>query len=170
MIRSLTDLPLAGAARLSATFPYVSPMPRVDHGILSNAYHFGDGGYYDNDGTSSVIEFLYYAYLQASTDPTKNTAPERPQDGPDNIILIEIRDGPNPDSNSSPDSAANQDNFGKSWGPGDQLFGPLKNLLQRGSRQRHPTQPARALSFRNSLERYWKRNLRSIREILNLCN
>src|ERR1700733_5265042 len=57
------DLPLATAAQLSAAFPYISSAARVPLSIDNhvNAPHFVDGGYYDNDGTSSVLEFLRYA-------------------------------------------------------------------------------------------------------------
>jgi hypothetical protein len=57
------DLPLATAAQLSAAFPYISSAARVPVSIDNqvNAVHFVDGGYYDNDGTTSVIEFLRYA-------------------------------------------------------------------------------------------------------------
>ena len=57
------DLPLATAAQLSAAFPYISSAARVPMSIDNqvNAAHFVDGGYYDNDGTGSVLEFLRYA-------------------------------------------------------------------------------------------------------------
>ena len=55
------DLPLASAAQLSATFPYVSSAARIPGKYARNSVHFVDGGYYDDDGTSSAIEFLRYA-------------------------------------------------------------------------------------------------------------
>jgi hypothetical protein len=57
------DLPLATAAQLSAGFPYISSAARVPLSVDAqvNAPHFVDGGYYDNDGTASVTEFLRYA-------------------------------------------------------------------------------------------------------------
>ncbi|MBB5065012.1 hypothetical protein [Granulicella mallensis] len=55
------DLPLPTAAQLSATFPYVSSAARFPDVYGRNATHFIDGGYYDNDGTASVLEFLRYA-------------------------------------------------------------------------------------------------------------
>jgi hypothetical protein len=63
------DLPLATAAQLSAAFPYISSAARVPMSIDNqvNAPHFVDGGYYDNDGTASVIEFLRYALARAPT-------------------------------------------------------------------------------------------------------
>jgi hypothetical protein len=55
------DLPLATAAQLSATFPYVSSAARAPQSVNCNSVHFVDGGYYDNDGTASALEFLRYA-------------------------------------------------------------------------------------------------------------
>src|SRR5579859_3113556 len=53
-----TDLPLATAAQLSATFPFVSSAARIPCPACTAGLHFIDGGYYDNDGTASAIEFL----------------------------------------------------------------------------------------------------------------
>jgi len=64
------DLPLASAAQLSATFPYVSSAARIPENYASQSVHFVDGGYYDNDGTSSVIEFLRYALEAPASTPT----------------------------------------------------------------------------------------------------
>jgi hypothetical protein len=52
------DLNAVTAARLSATFPYVSPSVRnPDIGIKRN-YHIMDGGYFDNSGVVTAIEWL----------------------------------------------------------------------------------------------------------------
>ncbi len=97
------DLEILSAARLSATFPYVSPMPRVPRvpqhqsvaEVFAKSLHFADGGYYDNDGTASAIEFLYEAFWK---EPVTQPVP---------ILWIEIRDddgyqeGVNPDQCSS---------------------------------------------------------------------
>jgi hypothetical protein len=53
------DLAVVTAARLSATFPYVSPAARADLGGAQAAQsHVVDGGYYDNYGVSSLVEWL----------------------------------------------------------------------------------------------------------------
>jgi hypothetical protein len=71
---------LATAARLSATFPYVSSAGRIASNALTTlrcargASHFVDGGYFDNDGTATAIEFLQHAF-SASTQA--NTSPRR---------------------------------------------------------------------------------------------
>jgi hypothetical protein len=97
------DLEILSAARLSATFPYVSPMPRVPRvlqhesvaEVFAKSLHFADGGYYDNDGTASAIEFLYEAFWN---EHFANPVP---------ILWIEIRDdgdfheGVNPDQCTS---------------------------------------------------------------------
>jgi hypothetical protein len=51
-------------ARLSATFPFVSPIcrpqwKRTDLWAKTEAYHFADGGYVDNEGMVTVIEWLW---------------------------------------------------------------------------------------------------------------
>jgi hypothetical protein len=78
--KKYADLPLAAAARMSATFPFVSSAARLPRAFANHSYHFVDGGYFDNDGTSSVIEFLRSALA------VKNPAQLR-------ILLVEIRDG-----------------------------------------------------------------------------
>ena len=55
------DLPVTTAARLSATFPFVSPITRprlVTSDDVPNAYHVADGGYYDNYGVVTLVEGL----------------------------------------------------------------------------------------------------------------
>jgi hypothetical protein len=49
--------------RLSATFPFISPICRPEHGpddtwSEDSAYHYADGGYVDNEGMVTVIEWL----------------------------------------------------------------------------------------------------------------
>ena len=62
------------AARLSASFPYVTPTPRP----RTVNYHIADGGYYDNYGVAAAVAFLSQAY---------NT----PANLPKHLLLIEIR-------------------------------------------------------------------------------
>jgi hypothetical protein len=80
------DLPLATAAQLSAVFPYVSSQARVPLALdsASNSVHFADGGYYDNDGTATAIEFLRYAL-------TAKEANDKSPAGKVRVLLIEIR-------------------------------------------------------------------------------
>ena len=64
------------AARLSAAFPFVGPAARIS-GDVKPAYHFVDGGYYDNFGILSAVDFLLEATANG-TPPIKR------------ILLIEI--------------------------------------------------------------------------------
>lgn len=49
------DVSAVTAARLSATFPFVTPAARADNG---ETLHFADGGYFDNFGTASLAQWL----------------------------------------------------------------------------------------------------------------
>jgi hypothetical protein len=51
------DLDITTAARLSASFPYVSPIARNDGDFKFN-YHVADGGYFDNSGMFTAVEWL----------------------------------------------------------------------------------------------------------------
>jgi hypothetical protein len=50
------DIRVVTAARLSATFPYVSPAARANRS--GPQFHIVDGGYYDNYGISSLAQWL----------------------------------------------------------------------------------------------------------------
>jgi predicted acylesterase/phospholipase RssA len=52
-----TDVSAVTAARLSAAYPYVSPAARAKEGGKT-AHHVVDGGYYDNYGVSSLVDWL----------------------------------------------------------------------------------------------------------------
>ncbi len=56
------DMPVTSAVRLSATFPFVTPAARAhrdDQSDLSrDEYHVVDGGYYDNYGMATLVEWL----------------------------------------------------------------------------------------------------------------
>jgi hypothetical protein len=52
------DLNVATAARLSATFPYVSPVCRNHPNVPVTNYHVADGGYFDNNGIFTAVEWL----------------------------------------------------------------------------------------------------------------
>lgn len=71
------DLAPVAAARLSASFPYVTPTPRASH----RTAHFADGGYYDNYGVGAAVALLEAAY---HASPHAATLPRR-------VLLIEIR-------------------------------------------------------------------------------
>ncbi|MEH2135687.1 hypothetical protein [Nostoc sp.] len=52
------DMNVVTAARLSATFPYVSPICRNSINIPDRNYHVADGGYFDNSGFVTAAEWL----------------------------------------------------------------------------------------------------------------
>ncbi|MCB0316368.1 MAG: hypothetical protein KDH84_24460, partial [Calditrichaeota bacterium] len=58
-----TDLSMVSAARLSATFPYVTPVARARYagggeGPLLPSWHIADGGYFDNQGVMAAVEWV----------------------------------------------------------------------------------------------------------------
>ena len=139
------DLPIASAAQLSATFPYVSSAARapmiVDNAV--NSVHFADGGYYDNDGTASVLEFLRYALGPANSNPASGTTPQPPkatsscpalltaQNHPLRILLIEIRNS-NAIYGSDPESVPDHNGGNAPWNLFSQVGGPLLGFWQAG--------------------------------------
>ena len=73
------DISLVTAARLSATFPYVSPAARPD--IAGTQIHAVDGGYTDNYGVATLLAWLDEA-LRAPGNPVRR------------VLIIEIRASP----------------------------------------------------------------------------
>jgi len=52
------DLDQLTAARMSATFPWVTPIARPTRDTDGPGYHLGDGGYFDNFGAVTLLEWL----------------------------------------------------------------------------------------------------------------
>ena len=54
------DIPVSAAVANSAAFPYVSPAARadVDEKKTTKLFHLVDGGYYDNFGVASALDFV----------------------------------------------------------------------------------------------------------------
>jgi hypothetical protein len=96
------DMDVTTAARLSATFPYASPLARPSAGSVATAYHVGDGGYYDNSGLLSAVEWLRDAgkALEGKT-----------------VLLILI------------DGKPGSERHGSSWSWQKQFVGPIETLL-----------------------------------------
>lgn len=93
---------LATAARLSSTFPYVSPSARSSAEAPSCPdYHLLDGGYYDNYGILSLAHWIRSAELTSQRK----------------VILVSLR--PFPEEDSRPSVAG--------WGL--QVTAPLKGVL-----------------------------------------
>jgi hypothetical protein len=77
------DIRVVTAARLSASFPYVSLAARAAE-VEGPESHIVDGGYYDNYGISSLAEWL--------------DAKLRSDQNIDKVLIIEIRGAPSPPS------------------------------------------------------------------------
>ena len=78
-----SDVQVVTAVRLSATFPYVSPPARLArNGVFDDEFHMVDGGYYDNYGTATLVEWLNQAFSGASGGR------------PSKILLLQIRSFP----------------------------------------------------------------------------
>jgi Dyp-type peroxidase family len=73
------DLAVVTAARLSASFPYVTPVARADAAGEGAGYHVADGGYWDNFGTVEAVEWLRAA---------------RPAIGSRRVLIVEILSAP----------------------------------------------------------------------------
>jgi hypothetical protein len=127
--RALAGLRLSTAARLSASFTYVSPAARLEPKFANYAHHFVHGGYFDNDGTGSVLEFL-----QAIDQVGQfRSGPVQP------ILLIEIRNGNDVYSDRSPDSYSCQtehctapSSVPTPWGPWRQIAAPPQAMNLAG--------------------------------------
>ena len=72
------DIKVVTAARLSSTFPYVSPISRPEISEVKYAYHVADGGYYDNFGVLTALDYL-------------RVTEERIKAAKRKILLIQIR-------------------------------------------------------------------------------
>jgi hypothetical protein len=85
------DPRVATSVRLSATFPYVSPIcrPLEARGPNENLdYHFADGGYVDNEGIVTVIEWLKQLLDAGHLDPKERGKLF------DQILLVRIKPFP----------------------------------------------------------------------------
>ena len=80
----LVNVDVTTAARLSATFPYVSPQTRPSKGVPR--YHLCDGGYYDNSGLETALDVIKAITGRGGLGPQEGE-PEKDVD----IVLIEIR-------------------------------------------------------------------------------
>jgi len=107
-------LPSVTAARLSATFPYVSPIARPERDRHDRwplrLWHAADGGYFDNHGTVAALAWLYELQRAWGTDLSSHL---------DRLVWIQIDAFPESDL-TDPDHA-----------PGWTMsaIGPLEGLL-----------------------------------------
>ncbi|HEU4837753.1 MAG TPA: patatin-like phospholipase family protein [Pyrinomonadaceae bacterium] len=101
------DVRVVTAARLSATFPYVTPASRSDGD--GPQPHVVDGGYYDNYGMATLVEWLDEA-LDGAIDKIKS------------VLVIQIHGAP-------VDSNLSEERHSKTRGWFYQAFAPIKTLL-----------------------------------------
>jgi Patatin-like phospholipase len=105
------DLAIASAARLSATFPFVTPATRADLGGPGTPqFHIVDGGYYDNYGMSTLAEWLREALSSGETHVRR-------------MLVLQIRGFP-PDPPERPDTK-------RGWFY--QLYTPIGTMLHARS-------------------------------------
>jgi hypothetical protein len=119
------------AARLSATFPYVSPICRDDQNIQTN-HHMADGGYFDNSGFVTAVEWL--------TDVIKKTASTNQIK---RVLILQINPFP-----KEPLPPATETNRGLSMA----ILGPLLTLFK----VRDPILNARNFTEVELLQQKWK--------------
>jgi len=101
------DVRIVTAARLSATFPYVTPASRCDG--PGPQPHIVDGGYYDNYGMATLVEWLDEALAGANGKI-------------ESVLVIQIHGAP-VESNLSDERHATT----RGWFY--QAFAPIKTLL-----------------------------------------
>jgi hypothetical protein len=118
------DVAISTAVRLSATFPYVSPVARAYDGrLLPDEPHLADGGYYDAYGVSSLIHWLDAAL---EDDASR---------GITSILVIEIRGDQRPVAADAEDAGGvrrdkdrQTGSDGRAWSY--QLHAPFSAMLE----------------------------------------
>lgn len=121
-VRDKLDISLWTAARLSATFPYISPAVRADLSKTDLAqrqdpflgHHFVDGGYHDNYGVASALD-----WLNIVLDARRQTNADSPVQFK-RVLIIQLRVSPTGDSRQKPAEKGYRAAF----------FGPLIGLFQ----------------------------------------
>lgn len=130
-----SDMAIPTAARLSATFPYVTPTARAwaeGGAVRDRAYHIADGGYYDTYGVFTLVQWL-------------NKLDDKYAGKLGGVLGIVIR-ADSPLQSVVPDAR-------RGWA--QVLFGPLEALMNvRGA-----TQIERADLDARLIERRWKGRL-----------
>jgi hypothetical protein len=108
------DVGVLTAARLSATFPYVTPAARADG--PGPQPHVVDGGYYDNYGMATMVEWLDDALTakdNKAAEDIKITS----------VLVIQIHGAP-------VDSDLSDERHAKNRGWFYQVFAPIATLLE----------------------------------------
>ena len=112
-ILSGKDVAVLTATRLSAAFPYVSPAARPN--TDGEPAHIVDGGYYDNYGTASVVEWLNGRLSRTGSKVKK-------------VLIVQIHGMPTAKiATQAPRARQTEDIKSRGWF--FQAFAPIKTLL-----------------------------------------
>ena len=119
------DIDVVTGARLSATFPYVSPICRAkanngDDRDIAN-YHVADGGYFDNSGFVTALEWLEELLRQKDPKQDEETTQEIKR-----ILILQI----NPFPETSPEQELQKEKKKKQKGLFMAIIGPLLGLFE----------------------------------------
>ena len=91
---SESDLKIVTAARLSATFPFVSPnsRPQPDETPDREVFHLADGGYFDNHGVVTAVDLLrdLLPIVEAEQSGSAETG-DQVNGGTPRVVLVQIR-------------------------------------------------------------------------------
>ncbi|NEO54425.1 MAG: patatin-like phospholipase family protein [Okeania sp. SIO3B5] len=136
------DIDVVTGARLSATFPYISPICRAydrngkDPNIAN--YHVADGGYFDNSGFVTALEWLEELLRKKPTqkgkEPTQK-GEETTQKGEETtpeikrILILQINPFPETKTNEQPKKKKKQGLFMAIIGPLEGLFKVREPIL-----------------------------------------
>lgn len=114
------DLHMATAARASATFPYVSPFTHPQHPNEEIGEHvaIGDGGYADNEGLVTAIDWL--DFIGRKAEEVKRNRAQVPFK---RILLLRIQPGSDLESSTRTESPSTRLQQQTRW-----LAGPLEAL------------------------------------------
>ena len=132
------DIDLVTAARVASGFPYVLPIPRAltEAGLTSPSegdhrfkYHLMDGGYYDNYGVDSVVQWLDQALSGLKQQEALRKSLK--------VLIIQIRSFPDirlPDVNNPPKDPASDPTYSaavpRNRGWFFELYSPIAGLLR----------------------------------------
>jgi hypothetical protein len=119
------DISTVTAARLSATFPYVSPVAKGryinDRRLPAQGMHIADGGYYDNFGVTVAVEWIKQITAEYGSQLGK-------------IIVITIDAFPETSEKESlQERKENESFFNPRSGWGSEVLGPVKTILNSRS-------------------------------------
>jgi hypothetical protein len=103
------DLSIATAARLSATFPYVSPICRNYPDLSGKNFHVADGGYFDNFGVFTAIQWLNDRILRDRATGKINPLNIK------RVLFIEIRSFPEPSDVKTPPPEGPRGSLQRIW-------------------------------------------------------